>query len=155
MAFCREFLPFLENAAKGNPVRDAGIQAEISLRRYTSKLEDLIGKGEQKDEFIGEGCSLYLSKKKGLELSSMYGNCPVKKLPRRRLFEELRNSKNYLQTAGLICSPELRDEITSILSMAGVNRVLRPGNMSATFCGEGHDGEYPLSRYVRIVNIEK
>lgn len=155
LAFCREFLPFLENAAKGNPVRDAGIQAEISLRRYTSKLEDLIGKGEQKDEFIGEGCSLYLSKKKGLELSSMYGNCPVKKLPRRRLFEELRNSKNYLQTAGLICSPELRDEITSILSMAGVNRVLRPGNMSATFCGEGHDGEYPLSRYVRIVNIEK
>ena len=91
----------------------------------------------------------------GLELSYMYGNCLVKPLPERKIMTSLRNSKGYLQTAGLICEKESRSRLTEILVRSGVNRVMRGGNMSVSFCGEAHDGEYPLRRYMRVVNIEK
>ena len=84
----------------------------------------------------------------------MYGNCLVKRLPQRKIMTVLRQSKVYLQTAGLICTPDKRENLTAILAKTGVNRIMRAGNMSVTFCGEAHDGEYPLRRYMRVVNIE-
>ena len=44
--------------------------------------------------------------------------------------------------------------IADLLARAGVDRIMRAGHMSVTFCGEAHDGEYPLRRYMRVVNIE-
>ena len=35
-----------------------------------------------------------------------------------------------------------------------MTRVTRAGSMSAAFPGEAHDGEYPLRRYVRVVDVE-
>ena len=85
----------------------------------------------------------------------MYGNCLVKSLPEKEIVSALRKSKGYLQTAGLICSREKRSRLSDTLIPAGVNRIMRAGNMSADFCGESHDGEYPLRKYIRVVNIEK
>ena len=45
-------------------------------------------------------------------------------------------------------------ELAGLLARAGVNRITDPGHMSDTFPGEAHDGEYPLRRYVRVVDIE-
>ncbi|MFQ9057645.1 MAG: acyl-CoA reductase [[Eubacterium] siraeum] len=59
-----------------------------------------------------------------------------------------------MQTAGLICDKAYRAELTDLLLSAGVTRVTQAGNMSAYFFGESHDGEYPLSRYTRKINIE-
>lgn len=85
----------------------------------------------------------------------MFGNCLVKKLPNRELFAVLRESKGYLQTAGLICSPDKRKELSYLLAKSGVVRITRSGNMSELFSGEAHDGEYPLRRYTRIVNCQE
>ena len=85
----------------------------------------------------------------------MYGSCLVKPLPREQIVTALRECAGNLQTAGLICRRESRGELTDILAAAGVNRIMRAGNMSVSFCGEAHDGEYPLRRYVRVVNVEK
>ncbi|MBQ8851430.1 MAG: acyl-CoA reductase, partial [Oscillibacter sp.] len=45
-------------------------------------------------------------------------------------------------------------ELTRLLARSGVNRVTRAGSMSHTFPGEAHDGEYPLRRYQRMVDIQ-
>ncbi|MDE7288642.1 MAG: acyl-CoA reductase [Oscillospiraceae bacterium] len=154
--FCKDFLPFLEEAAAENPISEIGVSAEITLRKYNSLLENAIGTGDSgKRIFQGNGCSLTILPDSGLELSYMYGNCLVKPLPERKIMTSLRNSKGYLQTAGLICEKESRNRLTEILVRSGVNRVMRAGNMSVSFCGEAHDGEYPLRRYMRVVNIEK
>lgn len=170
-AFCRDFLPYLETAAKENPIREIGAVAEISLRRYSSRLEEILESdhvGVRGDErgneccdgqvtqkvFQGKHCSVTACTDSELELSYMYGNVLVKRLPQREIVRVLRKSKGYLQTAGLICSPEKREQLTDILIRSGVNRVMTAGNMSVTFCGEAHDGTYPLRRYMRVVNVE-
>ncbi|MBQ8176533.1 MAG: acyl-CoA reductase [Oscillospiraceae bacterium] len=153
-SFCREFLTYLEAAEKENPVTETGAIAEMSLRRYTEQLENYIGKRGGKQIFQGGRCSLTACEDSVLELSYMYGNCLVKRLPQNEIMATLRKSKGYLQTAGLICTPDRREELTDILARTGVNRIMCAGNMSVTFCGEAHDGEYPLMRYMRAVNIE-
>ena len=84
----------------------------------------------------------------------MYGNCLVKPLPKQNVMTELRKNKGVLQTAGLICTPEKRRELTELLIRCGVTRITTAGNMSESFSGEAHDGDYALQRYTRIVNIE-
>ncbi|MDE6132819.1 MAG: acyl-CoA reductase [Oscillospiraceae bacterium] len=154
--FCTDFLPYLEKALEEYPISEIGVTAEITLRKYNSLLETAIGAGDSgKKIFRGKGCSLIISHDSSLELSYMYGNCLVKSLPEREIMSVLRNSKGYLQTAGLVCERESRSRLTELLVRSGVNRVMRAGNMSVSFCGEAHDGEYPLRRYMRVVNIEK
>ena len=152
-AFCREFLPHLERAAKRPGV---GAGAAASLSGHTALLERIVdGRTEGEVLFRGKGCSVILRPDRELELSPMEGNVLVKLLPQRELLSALRRQKGRLQTAGLICAPEQREALAGLLAQAGVTRVTRAGSMSASFPGEAHDGEYPLRRYVRVVDIEK
>jgi len=155
--FCREFLPYLDAAERQNPIREIGAVAEMTLRRYTDKLERAVGgkaSHNGREVFQGTSVSVTACPDSTLELSYMYGNPLVKPLPRRDLLPTLRRAKGTLQTAGLICTPDRRAEIADLLARAGLTRIMRAGNMSVTFCGEGHDGEYPLQRYLRVVDIE-
>ncbi len=104
----------------------------------------------------GRGCSVTVCRDSALELSPLWANVLVKRLPRKHLLPVLREgaAKGRLQTAGLICPPEDRAELTELLIRSGVNRVTRAGTMSETFPGEAHDGEYPLRRYTRAVDVE-
>lgn len=154
--FCREFLPYLEKAAERFPAASMGMRAEISLRRYCDTLHKII-LGEEAQErrtYSGKGCSLTACTDRELELSDMFGNCLVKRLTAKEMMTVLRRKKGYLQTAGLICGDEKREELASLLAACGVVRIMRAGHMSKTFPGEAHDGEYPLRRYVRIVDME-
>lgn len=154
--FCHEFLPYLEAAERKNPINEAGPTAEMTLRRYTEMLENFISeKNPYKEHFQGKRCSITATTDSTIELSYMYGNCLVKRLPQKNIMTVLRQSKGYLQTVGLICSADKRDCLTDILVNAGVSRIMRSGNMSVAFCGEAHDGEYPLRRYMRVINIER
>lgn len=155
--FCKAFLPYLEAAARRFPPATVGEAAELTLRRYTARLERIAfggGNGER-TVYQGLGCSLTACPDAELELSDLLGNCLVKPLPRERLFSALRRHKGQLQTAGLICSPDRRAELTDLLARCGLVRITAPGHMSESFCGEAHDGEYPLRRYVRMVSVEK
>ncbi len=154
--FCNVFLPILEKAADKNPVTEIGSVAEITLRRYNDSLEKALTENSTDEErtFQGKSCNLITSKNSTLELSYMFGSCYVKTLPRKHAISELRKKKGYLQTAGLICSEKEREDLTQLLIKCGVTRITRAGSMSDTFSGEAHDGEYPLRRYTRIVNIE-
>lgn len=153
-AFCREFLPLLERAAARRPGLGAG--ASASLSGQTALLERIVDrKTEGEKLFQGRGCSVILRPGRELELSPMEGNVLVKLLPQEGLIPALRRQKGRLQTAGLICAPEKRAALTGLLARAGVTRVTRAGSLSASFPGEAHDGEYPLRRYVRVVDVER
>ena len=154
--FCRDFLPLLEQAAASGPARSLGAVSELTLRRYQERVERAIsGDARQSDRRVyhGRGCSLTACTDRELELSDLFGNPLVKALPRKELLPTLRRQKGRLQTAGLLCPEEDRAALTDLLTRAGVTRVLRAGEMSDTFAGEAHDGEYPLRRYTRMVNV--
>ena len=122
-AFCRRFLPVLEEATITAPGPEV---------------------------FYGKGCSLTIGADGELALSLQFGNPLVKALPRAQLPAMLRRHKGVLQTAGLICAPEEREELAMALLRSGVVRVTGPGDMSRTTCGDAHDGDYPLRRYTRV-----
>lgn len=155
--FCQIFLPYMEVAAKKYGANTIGAVAEITLRRYSDTINHILKNDNiDSDEttYQGKGCSLIACQDSELELSYMFGNCLVKRLPREQIIPVLRNKKGYLQTAGLICEPQKRKALTELLARAGLVRIMRAGNMSESYCGEAHDGEYPLRRYTRIVNYE-
>ena len=151
-AFCRDFLPQLDRAARE---RDRNQAAQAALYTQTYRLERWAsGKPGRERVWQGCGCSLTLREDRELELSPLYGGVLVKCLPRRELLPVLRRQKGRLQTAGLLCRPEERGELTALLARAGVNRITRAGEMSRAFPGEAHDGEYSLRRYIRLVDNE-
>ena len=149
LAFCRSFLPVLEAAAREAPPLDPGSAAQVTLALYTRTLEEA-AHSDGRRLLRGEGCSLTACTDGELELSYQSGNPLVKPLPRAQLFSMLRRHKGVLQTAGLLCAPEEREELALLLLRAGVVRVTGPGEMSRSTCGDAHDGEYPLRRYTRI-----
>ena len=152
--FCKKFLPVLEKAASAY-CNTPGRAAQAALYARETALEQIVDRAGSGDlNFPGRCCSLTLRRDDGLELSHLHGNVLVKRLPRESVVPVLRRQRGRLQTAGLICPPEAREELTALLAGAGVSRITTPGHMSDAFPCEAHDGEYPLRRYVRVVDIE-
>lgn len=152
-SFCRTFLPYLEKAVMKSSGSSIGDRARRNVVKRTKLLEKIIG-SERKNEYSGCDCSLIIKNDMTLELSPLMCNVLVKAMPRQSIVSTLRQSKYYLQTVGLICSASKRTALEHIFTRCGVNRVTRAGDMSLSFAGEAHDGEYPLRRYTRTVNIE-
>lgn len=152
--FCEIFLPLLEKAAARHKDNAIDIRARGTVLRYTEQLEEILGvKSPDPYEYKGRGCRLII-REGGAELSPMLCSVLVKKLPRRNIVSVLRQSKGFLQTAGLICAESDRAVLAEALCRSGVTRVTRAADMSAYFYGEAHDGEYPLRRYTRIINLQ-
>jgi hypothetical protein len=152
-AFCDRFWPILQAAAGAHRPQTLGAVAELTLRTCTDRLEAILDCGAVKP-WSSPLCSLLPKEDSELELSPMFANVLVKRLPRKDLIPVLRRAKPCLQTAGLGCPPEDREALIGLLSRAGLTRITRPGSMSEGIPGEAHDGAYPLRRYLRIVDVE-
>lgn len=153
--FAERFLPVLEKAAEENAASDTGIRARDTLNSYTRRLKGYLGNEERNDNvFRGRGVSLIVSRDSRLELSPMMCNVLIKPLPRANITKMLYESRYHLQTAGLICPDEDREQLADTFIRGGLIRVTKGADMSDYFPGECHDGEYALSRYMRVVNIE-
>ena len=153
--FGKRFLPILEDAVNGNKTEEIGVRARDTLVSYTQRLKAYLGEEEKHDNAIrGKGCSVIISSDSDLELSPMMCNVLVKPLPRENIGKVLYEGRFHLQTAGLICPKEDREHLAELFTQCGLIRVTNSSDMSAYFPGECHDGEYALSRYVRIVNVE-
>lgn len=162
------FLHILEKTSKNYPKESIGIRGKISLSLYNEEIETENASGteagskemEQKNSgprkwiLRGDGVSVIVSTDNNLELSYMFKNCWVKPLPRKDIVKALKGKKGHLQTVGLICGKDVREELAEELVKAGVTRVAFGGDMSHAVLGAAHDGEYPLRRYSRIVEIE-
>ena len=147
-------MPVLEKAAAAH-YKTPGQAAQAALYARETALEQMVDRAEFDDlNFPGQNCSLTLRRDMNLELSHLHGNVLVKRLPRQELIPILRRQRGRLQTAGLICPEPEREGLSALLARAGVNRITAPGRMSDAFPCEAHDGEYPLRRYVRVVDLE-
>ena len=154
-AMGEKFLPFLEAAANANKTEEIGVRARDTLVSYTQRLKAYLGEEEKHDNVLrGRSCSVIISPDSTLELSPMMCNVLIKPLPRKNIGKVLYAGRYHLQTAGLICSKEDREHLAELFTQCGLIRVTKAADMSAYFPGECHDGEYALSRYVRIVNVE-
>ena len=154
-AMGEKFLPFLEAAANANKTEEIGVRARDTLVSYTQRLKAYLGEEEKHDNVLrGRSCSVIISSDSDLELSPMMCNVLVKPLPRENIGKVLYEGRFHLQTAGLICPKEDREHLAELFTQCGLIRVTNSSDMSAYFPGECHDGEYALSRYVRIVNVE-
>ena len=153
-AFCDRFFPILERTAQAHRPRTLGAVAELTLRSYTDKLERVLDGGASQ-KWKSPLCSLLPKQDMELELSPMFANVPVKRLPRKEILPVLRRGKQYLQTVGLSCAEADREALIEVFSRAGLTRITRPGEMSAALPGEAHDGVYPLRQYLRTVDIQE
>ena len=151
--FCKNFFPILKKTANSHLPTSVGSRAELSLREYTDKLEGFFSQNKN-SPFKDRLCALVPKRDSELELSDMFGSVLVKPLPEKEIVKVLHHNKGYLQTAGLICDREKRERLSDLLIRGGIVRITRAGNMSSAFPGEAHDGEYPLRRYIRVINRE-
>lgn len=150
--FCKIFLPFLQQAGKkSRQILNIAHQTKVTLQLYTQQIE-AISNGST--VFKGEGCSLTAIPNSCLEPAIQFANCWVKPLPKNQIIPTLWPYKNHLQTVGLLCSTNQQEEYAALLVRAGVVRVTNGHNMSQTYCGAAHDGEYPLQRYTKVVSLE-
>ncbi len=146
------FLHILEEVGVDYPQESIGIRGKLSISLYNEQLESA---HTGRSILRGNGASVITATDSDLELSYMFKNCWVKPLPRKNIVKALKGKKGYLQTVGLICAESERAELVNILTKTGVTHVARGGSMSQMLPGGTHDGEYPLRRYSRIVEVEK
>ena len=83
------------------------------------------------------------------------GSCWVKLLPKENILKVLSPYKNHLQTAALFCGEKERPLLEELLLKTGIVKLCSPLEMSKNYCGEAHDGQYPLARYTKIVSIQR
>lgn len=151
-AFSERFFAVLDQRASADPLdNDLFRAAQLTLELYTEELE---AEGRERKAWRNERCSVIACSDSALIVSHLFRSVWVKPLPRYRILHELKQHKNHLQTAALLCSPEDRVRLEELLITAGVARITRGENMSRSYCGMPHDGEYALRRYVRAVTRE-
>ncbi len=144
----QRFFVLLQKANRELGRADMGMRGKNTIRLYADMLEP-----EKKQKVLSaEGVSVMIKEDKEPELSYLFRNVWVKALPKEELIQVLKKHKNHLQTCGLLCMDEEREELQELLIRAGVVR-LTDGNMSRTVAGEAHDGTYPLLEYSRIVEL--
>ncbi|MBO5165398.1 MAG: acyl-CoA reductase [Lachnospiraceae bacterium] len=145
------FFNILKEVSDSYPPESIGVRGKIFLSLYNEELENEIG---TKNIYKEKNVSVIVSKDSALQLSYMFRNCWVKPLPAEHIVSALKAHRGHLQTVGLVCEKEEYAALADKLMKAGVTRITRAGHMSQTIPGEAHDGEYPLQRYVKIVETE-
>ena len=135
-----------ENAVFGKA--DMGMRGRNSVQIYNDRLENKYPLILHED-----GVSVIVKEDAELELSYTFRNVWVKALPRTQIVRALKKQKGYLQSCGLLCAADEKQELADRLISAGVVRVTK-GDLSRTFFGEAHDGTYALKEYTKIVEID-
>jgi hypothetical protein len=150
--FAQRFLEILNAVAARMPARpDPYLAAQKTLELYTEDLESL---KTQKRVFRAEHASVTAYADPALHPSYMFRNPWVKPLPQKDLLAELLKYKNHLQTAALVCGPEQKPALEALFEKTGVVRLTSGARMSAVYCGQPHDGEFALRRYMKIMSCE-
>lgn len=149
--FAQRFFHILKKVNKESSPIEYGMKAKNAINLYNEQLE---AHTTGNTVLYEDGVSVITSEDKTLDLSYLYRNVWIKRLPINEL-NTLKAYKNHLQTASVLTTnPEKRKIICDLLARTGVVRITSPGNMSRMICGEAHDGTYALREYSRIVETE-
>ena len=145
-AFAKRLLPIFAKVSKETNTLPLTMKAKNSVLLYNEKLE-----GNGKNIYADSGVSIIVKEDKALELSYLYQNLWIKALKKEEIVSVLKPNKNLLQTVSVSKGLANKEEIYAALAIAGVTRIVPLGENSRMVSGESHDGEYPLRRYIRIV----
>lgn len=152
LRFSERFLHILAGMAAAFPEAcTPQFAAQKRLELYTEELEALKG---GKRVFLGEGCSVIAYGDAALTPSYQFRNCWVRPLPKNRLLSVLSRYKNSLQTAALVCGDGDRKALEALLAKTGLVRITSGERMSRSYCGQPHDGDFPLRRYMKRMSYE-
>lgn len=146
--FSERFFEIFKNVNREIGLNDLGLRGKSTLMLYNDELENKYAK-----IFKDQGISVVIKNDSTLELSNLFRNVWVKKLPHSNIIKELKKHKNHLQTCGLLCNNDEKEYLSNLLIKAGVVRI-RKGDLSIIELGEAHDGRYPLREYTKVVEIE-
>lgn len=147
--FGKVFFEALKQANKNVGREDLGMIGRNTFQLYSKSLEE-----KCEDIVLNEdGVSVVIKQDKKLELSYMFRNVWIKKLPRNEIVKTLHENKEHLQSAALLCGDKEKEELGNLLFRAGVTRATGP-NPSRMFLGETHDGEFALKKYTKIVELD-
>lgn len=148
--FAKRFFQIFKTVNQNYKPIPYGMKARNSLYLYNEQLEQHQTKHRI---YMDHGCSVIVKDDYELELSYMFRNVWIKRLPRGKIVETLKHNKNHLQTVGLCVKEEDKKDLSVIFIKTGLVKITRGENMSRMFAGEAHDGTYPLREYSRIVEI--
>lgn len=151
--FCHMFLPILESVATEYPNIPLAAKAQSTLQLRTRALERLYG--DSSKIYKGTYSSLILELDSNLSASLQFRNLWVKTLEKDQIISALHQYKSHLQTAALLCSEDEWNGLCEKLWRAGVVRICSGEDMSKSYCGAAHDGEYPLRRYTKVVSAQQ
>lgn len=151
LEFANRFFKILCEVNSLSTAVDYGMKAKNAINIYNERLENHT---TGNTILSSDGISVIAKDDSSLELSYMYRNVWIKRLPIAQI-HTLIKYKNHLQTAAILTTDTSKqEEISEKLALAGVMRITSAGNMNRTICGEAHDGTYALREYSRIVERE-
>lgn len=151
LRFAERFFDIFRQVNRQSRPADYGMRAKNAINLYNERLEQ---HATGKRILQADGISVLVCEDSDLELSYMYRNIWIKRLPMDQI-HTLKKNKNYLQTAAVLTAdPEKRQDICRRLAAAGLVRITSGGNMSRMIRGEAHDGTYALREYSRLVETE-
>lgn len=149
-SFASIFKPILDNeSSKTYNTLSFSLQSLIGLSIYN---EELNNENHHSKVIKGNYSNLIIYQDSRLTTSMMYRNVWIKKLPKNKIIEILKPYKNYLQTVFLITDNQ--NEYINLLVKAGLEKIVDNSDMSQNYCGENHDGVYPLLCYTKIIVIK-
>ena len=148
--FCGIFLPILDAVSQQYPDMPLSARAQNTLQLRARELEKAYGDTAQ--IFKGRDTSLILEPDSDLTVSLQFRNLWVKTLPQAALVTRLYPYKNHLQTAALLCGDSEWESLRDKLWRAGVVRISGGQDMSESYCGAVHDGDY--ARIVAAQRLE-
>ncbi len=147
--FAEHFFDILKRVNAEFGKADLGMRGKNTLRLYTDLLEG----ADERRVLQEEGVSVVIKEDSKLELSYMFRNVWIKRMPRQHIVEQLKRYKGHLQTCGLLCGVHEKAELAELIGTAGVVRITG-SDMSRMIPGEAHDGTYPLREYSRIAEVD-
>lgn len=148
--FCTKFLSILQKEADLR--NDFGFFAQNSVSHYIRQLDNEF---EYDCVFAGKGVHVILKQDKKLEAGLRYGNIWVKSLLQDEMIDVLKPKSSMLQTVALCCHEENRNMLEKLLIKSGCTRIKRAVDLDDIAKNVGHDGQYALAQYVKIIDKQR
>ncbi len=146
--FASRFFNIFVKVNKLHPPVPYGMKSKNAVELY---YEQLVANKTHKKIWKQDGISVITSKDRLLELSLLFRNIWIKRLPASEIIKTIKPHKNHLQSVAILSPKKQYNYYLQKFINAGVVRIKEPQEMSDVLLGESHDGIYPLRLYSKIV----
>lgn len=127
-------------------------RAEISIQTELIRLNEVLDKSfliqSPKNDW-----RIFVDYNSVLRGSPLYRTLWIKPISRNEIVPLFSSFKKYLQTVGVACEQKEIFELTPLFFQSGFLRIKPLGQMTDSYLGEPHDGQYALQRFCKKVSF--